>query len=221
MPRSHRLNQAGILHYVIARGNAGLELFRDREDHLKYLSLLKEGITLSPLYIYNYLLMGNTIHLLVETKEDGALSKAMEFVTREYAKYFNTKYNSAGHVFQGRFKSFTVQAEEFYFACSRAIDLQPVKNNIAQEPKAYEWSGYKDLAFGEKGEIKLDEHEMYKKLGQTPVERHLVYRTLVQQKFGPELDLENRKAGILGSKNFKKAVKSGESGKDLKKDDGR
>jgi len=160
--------------------------------------------------------MGNTIHLLVETKEEGSLSKAMEFVTREYAKYFNTKYNSAGHVFQGRFKSFTVQDNEFYFPCTRAIDQHPVKNGLVQEPKAFEWSGHKQLAFGEKGDIALDEHDLYQNLGHTPVERQLVYRTLVAQKFGAELDLDNRKAGILGSKEFKKAVKSGETGKDQK-----
>lgn len=214
MPRAQRLNQAGLLHYVISKGNAGMSLFKDREDHLQYISLLKDAITQSPLHLYNYLLMGNTIHLLVKTAEDGALSKAMEFVTREYAKYFNAKYNSAGHVFQGRFKSFTVQDEEFYFPCSRYIDMNPVKAQLVGDVKDYEWSGYKTLALGEKGHIQLEKHALYEKLGQSETERRLVYRTLVQQKFGPELDLDNRKAGILGSREFKNSVKSGGTGND-------
>jgi len=216
MPRAQRLNQAGLLHHVISKGNAGLELFKDREDHLKYLSLLQEAIAQFPLYLYNYLLLGSTVHLLVETRQDGSLSKAMEFVTREYAKYFNMKYNSAGHVFQGRFKSFTVQDEEFYFACSRYIDNNPVKNNVVSNATAYEWSGYNALAQGKKGPIELDIHDLYKKLGGTDQERQLVYRTLVLQKFGPELDLDNRKAGILGTKEFKKKVKAGGTAMDLK-----
>ncbi|HLF17637.1 MAG TPA: transposase [Candidatus Omnitrophota bacterium] len=216
MPRSQRLNQAGLLHHVISRGNAGQSLFRDREDHLQYLSLLKQAISEHPLSLYNYVLMGNTVHLLVETKKDGALSKAMELVTREYAKYFNAKYNSVGHVFQGRFKSFTVQDDQYYIACSRYIDANPVKSGLVNDPKDYEWSGYRALAFGEKGEIGLDSHPLYENLGQSPKERQLVYKTLVQQKFGPELDLDERKAGILGSREFKKIAKAGGTSKDNK-----
>jgi len=212
MPRAQRLNQAGLLHYVISKGNAGMALFRDEEDHLKYISLLKDAIAQYPLHLFNFLLIKNAIHLLVRTAEDGSLSKAMEFVTREYAKYFNAKYNSAGHVFQGRFKSFTVQDEEFYFACSRYIDTSPVKAGMTEDPANYEWSGYKTLALGEKGHIELEKHNLYEKLGQTEAERRLVYRTLVQQKFGPELDLDNRKAGILGTREFKNSVKSGGTG---------
>jgi hypothetical protein len=43
---------------------------------------------------------------------------------------------------------------------------------------------------------------------------------LVLQKFGPELDLDNRKAGILGTREFKRTVKTGGTGDDLKGSDG-
>lgn len=216
MPRASRITQAGVLHHVISRGNANQDLFRDQDDSKKYLALLKDAIALFPLHVYNYALVKNTVHLLVEPKQEGALSKAMESVTREYAKYFNQKYNSIGHVFAGRFKSFAVQPDQFFLACSRYIDLNPVKHELVKEAKDYNFSGYGVLAFGHDGEFAVDQHELYKALGGTDNERQLVYRSLVHQYLGAELDLENRKSGVLGSKEFKVAVKSGVNVKDMK-----
>lgn len=216
MPRASRLTQAGVLHHVISRGNANQDIFRDLDDFRKYLSLLKEAVALHPLYVYNYVLLKNTIHLLVEPRQDNALSKAMESVTREYAKYFNQKYNSTGHVFAGRFKSFAVQPDQYFLACSRYIDLCPVKNDLVKEAKDYTFSGYAELAFGQTGDFDVDQHEIYKALGSSDNERQLVYRSLIHQYLGAELDLDNRKSGVLGSKEFKLLVKSGVNVKDVK-----
>lgn len=211
MPRAIRLNQTGVLHHVIAKGNANLEIFRDTEDYRKYLSLLKEAVSKYSLEVYNYCLVSSYVNLLVKTKEEGSLSLVMKYVTREYARYFNQKYNSSGHVFQGRFKSFAVQDDQFYLPCSRFIDLNPVKDSIVADVKDHKWTGYNQLAFGSTGEFSLDFHELYQSLGQTAQDRQLVYRSLVGQNIGPELDLMNRKTGILGTKEFKDKLKQGTS----------
>ena len=214
MPRANRLTQPGILHYVISRGNANMDIFRDTEDYQKYISLLKEAVSQFPCFIYNYALLKNMVQMLIEPKEEGALSKAMERVTREYAKYFNQKYDSIGHVFAGRFKSFAIQPDQFFLAASRYIDLSPSRHQLVKEIKDYNWFGYAQLAYGQKVDLACDQHDLYKSLGNTDQERQLVYRSLVHQYLGQELDLENRKSGILGTKEFKKALKNGDDGKD-------
>ena len=215
MPRANRITQAGVLHHVISRGNANQAIFRDIDDYKKYLSLLQEATAAYPLNVYNYALLKSTIHLLVEPQKDNALSKAMESVTREYAKYFNQKYDSIGHVFAGRFKSFAVQPDQYFMACSRYIDLIPTKHDLVKEPKDYNFNGYGQLALGNAGDYPVDQHSLYKALGSTDTERQLVYRTLVSQYLGIELDLENRKSGILGTKEFKQLVKTGVNVKDM------
>ncbi len=207
MPRASRLTQAGILHHVISKGNANQDLFRDLDDYKQYLKFLKDAAQSFPLSVYNYTLLKSTIHLLVEPQQDNALSKAMEKVTREYAKYFNQKYNSMGHVFAGRFKSFAVQPEQYFLACCRYIDLCPVKEGLVKEAKDYTFSGFGELAYGESREFSVDLHEIYKKLGASDHERQLVYRSLINQYFGAELDLDNRKSGILGTREFKDSIK--------------
>ncbi|MBP9855458.1 MAG: transposase [Candidatus Omnitrophica bacterium] len=216
MPRASRITQSGILHYVISKGNGNQDIFRDIDDHEKYLTLLKGAISSYPMYVYNYVLLKSAIHLLVEPKQDNTLSKVMESVTREYAKYFNQKYNSMGHVFAGRFKSFAVQPDQYFLVCSKHIDLSPVSNDLVSEAKDYTFSGYGELAYGQVSNFDVDLHEIYKKLGASDQERQLVYRSLINQYFGAELDLNNRKGGILGSKEFKNSVKSGVNNKDFK-----
>ncbi len=208
MPRATRLNQAGLHHHVISRGNANQDIFRDDQDYRKYLSLLKEAVSSNPLAIYNYVLLSDQVHLLVKTKEEGSLSGAMKHVTREYAKYFNQKYNSRGHVFEGRFKSFAIQEDKYFFACCRYVDLLPAKRNLVKDAKEYHWGGNGALAYGHSGEYQLDFHPLYQALGNSPQERQLVYRGLIHQYLGEELDLAERKSGILGSREFKKELKA-------------
>lgn len=208
MPRAPRLQDAGYVHHVISRGNDRQPLFKSSKDYQRYLFHLDESRKKYPIKIYNYVLMENHIHLLVEPKADGSLSKVMEDTSKAYAKYFNKKYGRVGHVFQGRFKSFLVQQERYFFACSRYIDLNPVKAGVVSEPKDYIWSGYSDLATGKRGHIDLDQSEVFLSLGKSDFEREIAYRTLVMSYQGQELDLLNKRAGVLGDKEFKKRFKS-------------
>lgn len=207
MPRPLRLQDAGFLHHVISRGNDRQVLFKSRIDCLKYLDYIEEARQLYPVKIYNFVLMDNHVHLLIEPTEDGSLSKFMERVSKSYAKYFNRKYDHVGHVFQGRFKSFLVQSERYFFACSRYIDLNPVKAKMCKDPKTYVWCGHNFLGYGGKVPIKLDLHELYKDLGLSPSERRIAYRALVFSMVEDNLNLLDRRAGVLGDREFKGKLK--------------
>jgi len=179
MPRAPRYQQAGLLHHVVCRGNDKQVIFKSPKDYITYLDLLEEARKLFPLKVYNYVLMDNHIHLLVEPTEKGSLSKVMEYVSKAYAKYFNKMHLHSGHVFQGRFKSFLIQEERYFFACTRYIDLNPVKANIVNDPKQYKWSAYGYLIGAKEPKIKLDQHDLYQELGKTIQERQIAYRALV------------------------------------------
>ncbi|MBI4971628.1 MAG: transposase [Candidatus Omnitrophica bacterium] len=183
MPRPHRDNQEGVIHHVVTRGNNKQDIFRERSDYFIFAEILRESCFLHPLAIYNYALMTNHIHLLVETKKKGSFSKAIGETMRKYAIYFNQKYNHVGHVFQSRFKSSVIDRNGYFFLCSRYIDLNPVEAGIINSPQDYPWSGYATLAFGKAGIIPLEFHSLYEGLGNTPEERRLSYRNIV----GPPL----------------------------------
>jgi putative transposase len=206
MPRAPRYQDAGYVHHVICRGNDRQILFKSPKDFRVYLDLLKEARRLYPLHVYNYVLMDNHIHLLVEPLQEGSLSKVMEHVSKHYAKYFNATYGHVGHVFQGRFKSFLIEETRYYFACSRYIDINPLKAGMVRMPQDYRWSGFAKLAHGKEGEFKLDLHELYQELGRTEQERQIGYRAIVLNYQGEELDLLNQRQGILGESDFKSKI---------------
>lgn len=208
MPRPFRIQDAGYVHHVICRGNDRQVLFKTTHDFLKYFDLIQEAKKLYPIEIYNFALMDNHIHLLLEPTTEGNLSKFMEHISKNYAKYFNKSYNHTGHVFQGRFKSFLVQEERYFLACSRYIDLNPVRANIVSDPKDYAWSGYNFVGQGREVGIKLDLHELYLRLGANSQERQIAYRALVLNTYGEELNLLDRRVCVLGSKEFKSALKA-------------
>jgi hypothetical protein len=85
--------------------------------------------------------MTNHYHLLIETAEAN-LSLAMQWLNVSYAAYYNKKRQRTGHLFQGRFKSVLVEADEHLKPLSRYIHLNPVKAGIVNTPGEFPWSSY-------------------------------------------------------------------------------
>ena len=208
MPRAHRLLKAGYLHHIIAKGNNRHPLFKSAADFTKYIDLILEARKQYPIKIYNYCLMDHYVHFLMEPQRDNSLPKLLQHVARSYAWYYNQKQKHAGHVFEGRYKSFLVQKERYFFSCSRYIDLNPVQSGLAGDPSQYPWSGYATLAFGNEGLIQLDFHELYMNLGESAQERQAGYRALVFNHNDDDLNLINRRSVVLGDRTFKAKYKS-------------
>ena len=69
MARPLRIEYAGAVYHVMARGNQGQPIFRDEQDRLRFLETLGEACGKTGWWIHAYVLMGNHYHLLVETPE--------------------------------------------------------------------------------------------------------------------------------------------------------
>jgi REP element-mobilizing transposase RayT len=69
MSRSLRLEFAGALYHVSARGNAREDMFRDDGDRATFLDLLGREIAQQRWRLYAYCLMGSHYHLLIDTTE--------------------------------------------------------------------------------------------------------------------------------------------------------
>jgi len=141
MARPLRVEYPGAFYHVINRGNAGENIFRSTRDREKFLDYLETAIERFSLRIYTYCLMTNHFHLLLETQLPN-LSQAIQWVNVSYAGYFNRKYQRHGHLFQGRFKSILVDADEYLKQLSRYIHLNPVRANLIEHPGEYKWSSY-------------------------------------------------------------------------------
>ena len=96
--------------------------------------------------IIAYCLIPNHFHLLVKQLQENGISKALSNFTNSYAKYFNTRNNRNGPLFQGIFKAVRVESNEQLLHLSRYIHLNPIVSFVTKEENLedYVWSSLKE-----------------------------------------------------------------------------
>ena len=140
MPRTSRASVGGLCYHVINRGNARAEVFHDSDDYQAFLKLLPESLEERPMRVIAYCLMPNHFHLLVRPREDGELSRWMQWVLTTHVRRYHRAYQTSGHVWQGRFKAFPIQQDEHLLTVQRYIERNPVRANLVKRAEEWQWS---------------------------------------------------------------------------------
>jgi len=157
MARKPRVHFAGALYHVMSRGNQGQAIFKDDQDRERYLDFLKEGPKRFGYRLYGYVLMGNHVHHLIEIGQT-PLSKVMQNILFRYTRYWNHRYKTTGHLFQGRYKAILCDKESYLLELIRYLHLNPVRSKIVNDPADYAWSSHGAYLKGEtKGWLLVDE----------------------------------------------------------------
>jgi REP element-mobilizing transposase RayT len=147
--RPLRIEYPGAFYHIINRGNAGEVIYADDDDRRKFLEYLETAVDCYAIIIHVYCLMTTQYHLIVETP-NANISSAMQWLNVSYATYYNRKHNRHGHLFQDRFKSILINADESLVELSRYIHLNPVIAKISESPEDYSWSSYRAYVKGGK-----------------------------------------------------------------------
>jgi REP element-mobilizing transposase RayT len=146
MARPLRLQFAGALYHVTARGDRKASIYLDDTDRLVWLQHIGDVCAQFNFVVHGFCQMGNHYHILLETM-DGNLSRGMQQLNGVYSQYFNRRHSLVGHVFQGRYKAILVQKETYLLELTRYIVLNPVRANLVATPEDWPWSSYR-LATG-------------------------------------------------------------------------
>lgn len=141
MARKPRIEFEGAFYHVITRGNQRQKIFKDSDDFLKYLEILSNYKVRYKYFLYAFILMNNHVHLLIETQEI-PLSKILQGINQSYTTYFNRKYKTVGHLFQGRYKAILCDRDEYLLSLVKYIHLNPVRAKIVKSPDKYQWSSH-------------------------------------------------------------------------------
>lgn len=141
MARKPRLHYPGACYHVILRGNAGQEIFFDKQDRSKFFFLLQEGVEKYKHRIHAYCLMTNHLHLAIQVG-DVPLSRIIQNVSFRYTRYINSRRNQIGHLFQGRYKALLIDADSYLLELVRYIHNNPVRAGMVKLPEEYTWSSH-------------------------------------------------------------------------------
>ncbi len=165
--------------HVIKRGGRGLSIVRDDGDRWRFLlmlfhfndvfcmpenwyrELMDHSMANTFLRLENwperrpivkvlsFCLLDNHFHLLLKEVTDGGIAKFMQKLGSGMSNHFNAKYKERGSLFQGSYKSKTVEDDAYlrrvtsYIQVKNSFDLYSggYEKACSEFDKAYEWAG--------------------------------------------------------------------------------
>jgi len=181
MPRMGRVVLPNYPHHVVQRGHNRQVVFAVAEDYQRYLADLRELKDVFGVKVYAYCLMTNHVHLLLAPGDSIAgLGQLMKALAARATRYRNRLEGRSGTLWESRYRSSVVQADTYLLACSRYIELNPVRARMVLEPGDYTWSSYRGRV-SEDGDW-LDADPCFLSLGSTAAQQRCErYKAFVHQ----------------------------------------
>jgi len=142
MPRSARSLVNGMVYHVLNRGNGQQQLFYKEKDYDFFKELLYKAKARFSLFVYAYSIMPNHFHLAVKSEDADNISRAMQWIMTRHVLYHQEVYNTTGHIWQGRFKSFAVSNDSYLLNLFRYIEANPVRAGLVNCCSEWNWSSY-------------------------------------------------------------------------------
>jgi len=190
MSRPLRLEFAGALYHVTARGDRQENIYEGDEDRVLFLKVLGDVCETYNWVCHAYCLMDNHYHLVIETP-DANLSKGMRQLNGVYTQRFNYYHKRVGHCFQGRYKAIHVDKES------------SVRAEMVHSASQWPWSSYRTTIGQSKKHDWLTTEWILSAFGKTKKDAVERYRKFVSQGKGqPSLWKELRNQVYLGGDDF-------------------
>jgi putative transposase len=158
-------------------------VFFDELDYRYYRKCLRDACARYGCSVHAYVLMTNHVHLLISPATADALPRAMQSLGRRYVCFINARRARTGSLWEGRYRPAAIDTDEYFFTCSRYIELNPVRAGMVEHPRDYPWSSFGANALGRPDPL-VTPHALYRAQGATQAERCAAYRHL----FDAEID---------------------------------
>lgn len=174
MPSKYRIRdyQKNSLYHVYNKGFGKSNIFLDDEDYQKffyyleaYLNPLSAESTLPKRLLdknlnqevetIGYLLLPDHFHLIIKQKTKTGVSKLLKQLINGYTYYFNKKYKNSGGVFDGKFKSIKIGAEDL-LPLIHFLHTHPQIDWLAGDIKNYAWSSHRAYLENKSGILSKD-----------------------------------------------------------------
>jgi REP element-mobilizing transposase RayT len=179
MARPLRLEYAGALYHVTARGNAKGDIYLDESDRRIFRRLLGATVMRQRWVLHAFCLMSNHYHLLFETPQPN-LSRGMHQLNGVYSQCFNRRHERVGHVFQGRFTAILVERETYLLELARYLPLNPVRAGFVTSADHWRWSSYRATAGLEPAPPWLNTTTVLERFGSEPNRASLHFQEFVR-----------------------------------------
>jgi REP-associated tyrosine transposase len=142
MPRAARYAPGGFVYHALNRAVARLPLFEKDGDYEAFERVLLLALEKRPIRLLSYCLMPNHWHFVLWPKKDHELTEFLRWLTHTHTMRWHAHYQTSGtgHVYQGRFKSFPIEADDHLYTVLRYVERNPLRANLVKRAQDWRWS---------------------------------------------------------------------------------
>jgi len=157
MPRTQRTDVGGIIYHIINRANARMRIFNVEKDYRLFETTLAEAKEQTNMRILSYCIMPNHWHIVLYPKKDGELQKFMGWLTLTHTRRWHVTHKTVGtgHLYQGRYKSFPVQTNEYFIQLCKYVERNALRAKLVKRAEQWKWSSLWRREYGSLEQKKL------------------------------------------------------------------
>lgn len=139
MPRRKRIKSRTNVYHVVCRGINRQLVFEAPAEYRAFLNVLKEVAEVSHFSLHAYAIMGNHVHLLIETPDED-ISIVMKRILLRFSLRYNGVNQRVGHLWQNRYFSEPVEDLAGLRKVFRYIHRNPIKAGLEKQLGMYPWT---------------------------------------------------------------------------------
>ena len=141
MPRPRRADEAGGSYHALNRGNGRLQIFWKDDDYSAFERILAKELKEYHVSVFSFPLRPNHWHLLLHPNVDGEISRFLHWVTATHTmrSYAHDHTSGEGHVYQGRFKSFSIQDDDRFLTVCRHVERNALRSKLVSRAEQWRW----------------------------------------------------------------------------------
>ncbi len=142
MPRFARYAPGGFVYHALNRAVARLSLFEKDGDYEAFERVLALALDKHPIRVLAYTLMPNHWHFVLWPRKEGELTAFLRWLTHTHTMRWHAHYHTSGtgHLYQGRFKSFPIEADDHLYAVLRYVERNALRANLVKRAEQWRWS---------------------------------------------------------------------------------
>ena len=180
--RRARAIATGRSYHLMQRGHGGHAFCLDAQDRQLYLDFFLEAAQGCGLLVHAWSCTDREGHWLVTPQRASAVAEVMQQLGRRYVPMFNRRWSRSGTPFDGRYRSYWVEADVFGLSVARYIDGQAQRQGLVGLAVDWPWSSAGVWA-GQRPPVGSPVRELasYWRLGNTPFDREQAYRRVLQE----------------------------------------
>lgn len=162
-------SQGGLFHITHRCHNRAfpLKFARDRDA---YREKLREHAHKFRVWVLDYCLTANHVHLLMDADDPRELSRFMQEVAGEFARSYNRRKHRMNAVWGDNYHATRVESGRYLWECLCYIELNMNRCGVVKHPREWKWVGYHEIMGNRRRYRLIDLHRLCWRLGNNGLE---------------------------------------------------